>query len=107
MFVLGRHGHHLLHDHLLQTVLDLLLPLHCLLNALCTQTVRSSAGLKIEETTIICFLWCSRGNTRRLTDSFHLTEVYRPLAVEVLSGVVIPELVLDSVQHKPSLLPSF
>ena len=102
MFVLGHD-----HDLHLQTVLYLLLPLHGLLDALCTKTVSPSASVKVEEAAIICFLRGTRRNTGRLRHSLHLTEVYRPLAMEVLPGVVVPQLVFDGIQHKISLLPSF
>ena len=35
----------------------------------------------------------------------HLTQIYRALAVEVLPGLVVAQLVLDCVQNKPSRLP--
>ena len=91
----------------LQTVLYLLLPLRCLLPTLRTQAVRPSAGVKIKEAAVVRLLRSSRRNTGRLGNSLHFTEVNGPLAVEVLPGVVVPQLVLDGVQHKPSLLPSF
>lgn len=91
----------------LQAVLNLLLPLRRLLSTLSTETVGPCARVKVEEAVTFSLLWSSMWNTGRLRDPLHLTEVDRPLAVEVLPGVVVPQLMLDGVQHKPSLFPSF
>lgn len=91
----------------LQTVLNFLLPLSSLLPVFSTQAVSPPTCVKVKEATIISFLGSSRWNTGWLGDSFHFTEVNRPLAVEVLSRIVVPQLVLDRVQDKPPLLPSF
>ena len=40
-----------------------------------------------------------------LADSLHLAQVDGALAVEVLPGLVIAQLVLDRVQHEPPRLP--
>jgi len=91
----------------LQTVFNFLPPLGSLLPVLRTQAVSPPTRVKVKEAPIICFLGSSGWNTGWLGNSLHFTEVNGTLAVEVLPGVVVPQLVLDGVQDKPPLLPSF
>ncbi len=71
-----------------------------------TKQVVSLDCLEFKEATFLRLFRSARGVVT-LNNSGDLREVDVVSALEVLARVIIPQLMLGGVQHKPSLLPAF